>query len=378
MVGGGCTGASIAYHLACRGVDVLLLERGGLASGPTGRSSAILRQHYSLPLLVEMAVHGLRTYSSFEETVGSSSGFVRTGFVIGVAEHDREKLAANVAMQRQHGVTTELLDPDDLERLDPRIATDGLALLCYEPEAGYCDPYLATAGFAAAAGRLGGRVVEGVAVRAVSAGRVETDSGPVAAETVVVAGGSWSVELVAPLGYALPVHAGRAQLGRFRLPAGFEPAPPTLADFEQLFYLKPAEPGYLEVGSLDPRSAEEVVDPDRGPKSAAPAMLDRLAASLARRLPALARGHWRGSWSSVYDVTPDWHPAIGCLPGEEKILLAAGFSGDGFKLAPAVGLSVAELACDGDFQTFDLGPLDPGRFARGELLEARYGYSVIA
>jgi sarcosine oxidase len=68
---------------------------------------------------------------------------------------------------------------------------------------------------------------------------------------------------------------------------------------------------------------------------------------------------------------------IGRVPGTERVVVAAGFSGHGFKLAPAVGQSVAELALDGRATSFDLGLLDPLRFERGELVGARYGYSVL-
>jgi sarcosine oxidase subunit beta len=100
--------------------------------------------------------------------------------------------------------------------------------------------------------------------------------------------------------------------------------------------------------------------------------------ALEQRVPAARGGHWRGSWSGLYDVTPDWHPAVGRVPGADGVYVAAGFSGHGFKLAPAVGLALAELIADGESRTFDLAPLDPARFTRGELLEPQYGYSVIA
>jgi len=96
---------------------------------------------------------------------------------------------------------------------------------------------------------------------------------------------------------------------------------------------------------------------------------------LVARLPGSAEGHWRGSWSAVYDVTPDWHPAIGYVA--ENVIVAAGFSGHGFKLAPAVGVTVAELVRDGHASSYDVGLLDPARFARDELVTTTYGYSVL-
>ncbi len=152
-----------------------------------------------------------------------------------------------------------------------------------------------------------------------------------------------------------------------------------MADFSALdFYFVPAPGGYLEIGTLDPSHAERPIDPDDCPEGAEASTLAAFRASLEARLPAARGGHWRGAWSGVYDVTPDWHPAIGRVPGTDDVYVAAGFSGHGFKLAPAVGVAVAELIVDGESRTFDLAPLDPERFARGALLEPQYGHSVIA
>lgn len=371
-------GASIAYHLAARGVrDVVLVERGTLACGPTGRSTAILRRHYSQPLLVRMAEHGLRLYSQFEEAVGAGCGFVRTGLLVGVDPRDRGALEHNVEVARAEGILMELLDSDELAEIEPRIDPGELDY-CLEPEAGYCDPYLATAGFASAARRDGAEIAEGVTAEAVAPGEVQTSRGTVSAGAVVVAAGPWSPPLLAPLGYELPIRSARAEVGRFRLPADFGGQLPAVADFSaSQLYFKPSEPGFLEVGSLSPHHAERPIDPDACPEGAEAETLEEFAHGLSRRLRGADRGHWRGSWSAIYDVTPDWHPAIGQVPGTEGVFVAAGFSGHGLKLAPAVGLSVAELICDGRTTSFDLSLLDPARFERNELVSTTYGYSVL-
>src|SRR5579872_1299675 len=95
IVGGGCMGASIAYQLAKAAAgDLLLLERATLASGTTGRSSAIVRQHYSLPTLVRMAQRSLHTFQHFATEVGGEVGFRRTGLLIGARAADLEDLQA--------------------------------------------------------------------------------------------------------------------------------------------------------------------------------------------------------------------------------------------------------------------------------------------
>jgi sarcosine oxidase subunit beta len=367
VVGGGVMGASIAYHLAARGIrNVVLYERGGLASGPTGRSTALIRLHYSQPLLVRMAGHGLRLYASFGETVGGDSGFTRTGLLVAADEAEHSALEHNVALGRGEGAVMELLTAPEVDQIEPRIESEGL-VFAYEPEAGVCDPYLVTAGLAEAARRAGVRIEEGAQVESLDA----LDAG-----TVVVAAGPWSPGLLRPLGYELPIRAAQAQVGRFRLPADFGSPPPALADFTSLqLYFVPRGGGVLEVGSLDPEHAEHPIDPDACPEGADRQTLAEFRDGLMRRLRGAERGHWRGSWSAVYDVTPDWHPAIGYVA--DRVIVAAGFSGHGFKLAPAVGTAVAELVADGRSSTYDLGILDPARFERGELVTTTYGYSVL-
>ena len=377
VVGAGVMGTSIAFHLASRGASVVLLDRGAVCSGTTRHSTAVIRTHYTQALLVRMAAHGLQVYRGFENVVGASSGFVRTGMLWGADPVDRAMIEANVALGKAEGVETDVVGADDVAEIDARIVVDDL-VFCWEPDAGSCDPYAVTAGFAAAARRLGADVRERVAARRVEPRGVATDSGFVASDAVVVAAGPWTPPLLGPHGYELAMRAARAQVGRLRLPDDFGPPPPTVGDFSAAqLYFRPGEPGFLEVGSLDPRHADDPVDPDGVAEGAERGMLAEYHRSLARRLRGAERGVWRGAWSGIYDVTADWEPVIGRVPGADGVFVAAGFSGHGFKLAPAVGVSVAELVLDGAASSFDLSLLDPLRFDRGELVGARYGYSVL-
>jgi glycine/D-amino acid oxidase-like deaminating enzyme len=369
-------GASIAFHLAQRGADVLLLERRHLCAGSTRHSTAIVRLHYTQPLLVRMAARGLDVYRTFEDRYGTSAGFVHCGMLFGVAEAESDTLAANVEVGLAEGANTALVSAEEVREIDGRVNPDGLAF-CYEPEAGYCDPYLATGGFAAAAVRSGARIEERRSALWVDGAGVETKAGRIEADAVVVAAGPWTPALLAPVGYRLPIAPAPAEVGRYRLRDAFGPPPPALADFSGVqFYFRPAEPGFLEVGSLAPEHADDV-DPDAPVEGARPTTLRAYEQALARRLRGAAGGHWRGAWTGIYDVTPDWEPVIDRVPGTENTYVAAGFSGHGFKLAPAVGVTVAELVLDGRASTFDVSLLAADRFERGALVGARYGYSVL-
>jgi glycine/D-amino acid oxidase-like deaminating enzyme len=367
VVGGGVMGASIAYHLAAAGIDdVVLYERESLASGPTGRSTALIRLHYSQPLLARMAAAGLALYSSSRTAAGFASGFTRVGLLVGAPEEERGALEHNVGVVRGEGAESVLLSAEDVAQLEPRLRTEGL-VFAFEPGAGYCDPFLVTAGFAEAARRAGVSILEGSRVDSLDS---------LDARVVVVAAGPWSPPLLRQAGYELPTRVAPAEVGRFRLPPAFGSPPPAFADFTaaQLYFV-PRDGGILEVGGLDPEHAEHAIDPDECPEGASRETLAGYRRGLVARLRGAEHGHWRGSWSAVYDVTPDWHPAIGYVA--ENVIVAAGFSGHGFKLAPAVGVIVAELVRDGHASSYDIGLLDPERFARDELVTTTYGYSVL-
>ena len=118
VTGGGVIGASTAFNLALNGVtNVTLVERDSIASGNSGRSSAIIRMHYTTPPLVQLAVYSLRIFQRFREIVGDESGFVPSGYVAIVGEGDREALEFNVRMQQEHGAPTSVIEPADVKRI---------------------------------------------------------------------------------------------------------------------------------------------------------------------------------------------------------------------------------------------------------------------
>src|SRR5271157_4552960 len=110
IVGGGVIGTSIAYHLAARRAGrVVLLEKSHLGAGSSGKSGAIIRQHYSNRLTAVMAQQSLRIFERFDEHVGGPPVFTHTGMVLIVHERDRAALEANVAAQRELGIDVRLV-----------------------------------------------------------------------------------------------------------------------------------------------------------------------------------------------------------------------------------------------------------------------------
>ena len=383
VIGGGVMGTSIAFHLARRKADkVLLLEKSCLGAGSTGKSGANIRQHYSHPLLATMAQSGLRMFEQFTDIVGGPPVFTRCGLVVVAPARERESLAANVAMQQGLGVKTSLVSPEELRSIDPQASLKEDEVAAFESEAGYCEALQVVSSFASAAGRLGAEIREGEAVTGIDldAGRVtgvSTSRGFISSRNVVMAAGPWSASVAQSAGATLPVQPCRTQVVLVRRPCDFAGSHPTYADLANHIYFRSIPGDITHLGNIDSREEKAVVDPDNYNEVADREFVTELRAKLNLRYPSVTRGIGRGGFSALYSVTPDWNPIIGRLPGVEGAFCAAGFSGHGFKMSPAVGELMAEMVIDGGAQAFDIHPLRATRFAEGELFRTAYDYKVM-
>jgi sarcosine oxidase subunit beta len=349
IIGGGVIGCSIAFHLALRGVrDVLVLERNALASGGTGRSVGVVRQLYPTAETTQMVVRSLEVFRRFGEAVGGEAGYVACGCLIGVGPALRPALEASVLRQRALGVRAEVLAPDEVARVEPRIEPAGLGAVLWEPDSGYGDPTGVTLGFAEAARRRGVRIEQGMAVTAIhsASGRVtgvETAAGDrVDAPVVVDAAGLWSPAIARLAGIELPIIAGRHPVFVVERGRDFGPPHVVYLDLAGGAYVRPETGGLTLTGSLTDDEARHPMDPellgaDVGHDEAAE-VLERTS----RAVPRLRDARYRRGWAGAFDITPDWMPILDQTP-LEGFWIAAGMSGHGFKLSPAVGETMAAL-----------------------------------
>jgi sarcosine oxidase subunit beta len=368
IIGGGVTGASIAFHLAGLGVrDVLLLERRFLAAGGTGRSVGIVRQLYPTAETSQMVVRSLAAFRGFHDAVGGESGYVGCGVVIGVSPAMRAKLEETVRLQRSFGVRAEVLEPRELARVEPRINTENLGAVLYEPESGYGDPTAVTTGYAEAARRRGVRIEQGVEVVAISttgerATGVETAAGErIDAPVVVNAAGLWSRAVARLAGVTLPIVIGRHPVFVVERDAGFGRPHLVYLDLAGGSYARPETGGLTLTGSLTDDETQHPMEPDQlgGDVSLDEAMpvLERTG----RAIPRLAEARYRRGWAGAFDITPDWMPILDESP-VRGFWIATGMSGHGFKLAPAVGEMMAALIA-GAAPPVNPAPFAFGRFA---------------
>jgi sarcosine oxidase subunit beta len=372
VVGAGVVGASVAFHLAELGAGILVLDREGPAAGSTARSGALIRAHYPTALEADLAWESLAEYfEPWGERVGGGCGFTRTGFAYLVGADNAEALRHNVAMQREVGVETGLVGPAELEALDPAIRTDGVVLAAYEPRGGYADPSATTVGLLRAAHSLGAHFERRRAAALLERGGrirgVQTDTGPLEAEAVILAAGAWSVSLAESVGLDLPIRPARVSVALVERPYEL-PMHLTLIDTTEGFYARPAAERATLVGSRD--SLEWLPGPDEPTPAPDGAFVAEASRKLARRLPALAGAPYRSGRSGILDTTPDGRPILGPA-GPEGLFLAVGWSGTGFKKAPAVGAEVARWVITGapkrrELESYHLSRFEEGALIRGE------------
>jgi glycine/D-amino acid oxidase-like deaminating enzyme len=349
IIGGAVTGCSLAFHLAGHGVRrVLILERKFLGAGGTGRSVGIIRQLYPTAEATQMVTRSLAVFRNFGDSVGGQSGYVGCGVLIGVSVAMRPTLEKSLALQRSAGVKAEILSPEDMARVEPRIDPAGLGAVLYEPESGYGDPSAVTAGYAEAARRRGAAIEQGVEVTGIlsEGGRVigvATASGDrIAAPVVVNAAGLWSPRVAALAGVELPIIIGRHPVFIIERGPAFGPAHMVYLDLAGGAYVRPETGGLTLTGSLTDDETRHPMDPELLGGEVGFDEASEVLARTARALPQLAEARFSQGYAGAFDITPDWMPILDESP-LRGFFIAAGMSGHGFKLAPAVGELMAAL-----------------------------------
>lgn len=382
IIGAGIMGCTAALELAQRGLRVALLDKKHVGEGPTGKSSAIVRQHYSNEITARMALYSLRVFQNFPERVGDECGFTRQGFLVLVEAKDRAGLAANVALQRRVGIQTELVPPETVCELMPGVESSDLVAAAYEPESGYADPYLTVTAYARAARRLGVRVLQDTEVTGIrfQGGKVvgvESTRDRLDAPRVLNSAGAWGAQVAAMAGVTVPINSCRVQVAFFRRPPGHEAPHPVVGDFVNAIYFRPETGDLTLTGLIDPAEADAVVDPDHYSENTNYDFVLEVGERLVRRYPAMEESGSAGGYASLYAITPDWHPVIDELLPGSGFFICSGFSGHGFKLGPAVGVMVADMITGASEPEFDPYVFRLGRFAEGDLVRGQYEYSIV-
>jgi sarcosine oxidase subunit beta len=378
IIGGGCMGASVAHHLAKRGMtDVVLVEREKLlATGSTGRNAGGVRHQFSNDANIRLSIESIGVLERFADEVGQAIDFHQDGYLfLLTTEGSVDTFRRNVALQRRLGVDVQWLDAAEAMTLAPGLDADGVVGATFCQRDGIADPNGVTMGFAKAAQAAGVSIERDTEVTAIRmhAGRVaavDTTRGTIETRIVVNAAGPHARAIGRMAGVDVPVDPYRRHIFIAQAPAagtGAWQVPASrimVIDFDTTFYFHREGAGLL-FGMGDPHEAptfDTTVQWD---------FLPQVIEAAVRRLPALADAAVSHAWAGLYEVTPDANPIIGPAVGVEGFYLINGFSGHGFQHSPAAGRILADLITAHD-PKFDLTPFAAERFAAGAASGERY------
>ncbi len=379
VIGAGVMGASIAYQLNKRtNKRILVVDQSAPLGGMSGRTFGQIRLHYSNALMLKLAMRGYEFFDNWSREVGyGDPGYVPMGYMLIVVRDQLEALRRNIELAQSLGIDTRFVEPDEIKSLEPAINTDGLEGGAYDPAGGYIDVTRIVLSWLTAAQENGVQLMTGLRADAIEtkSGRVtgvSTTHGRIDTSLVINATGSWTRELLSPLGIDLPLEVRRLDMMYLRQPPGRAQIGCCITDGNSNVVIRPdmgrdilvvAYPPEMPVAQDPAESNNERDDVDH---------LARIKKALAERLPDFCDAKPIRAVSGTYDITPDWHPIIGWAPHIEGLYIATGFSGHGLKLSPAIG-EVTAATVLGQESPFDMRPLRLERFAEGDPMYLAYG-----
>lgn len=376
IIGAGIAGCSVAFHLARVGKRVTVIEKGSVASGMTKRSGALVHAFFADEPTARLASQSLKMYQNWKNLVGGECGYKQSGLIVTVHKDAHAgELEKYISMLVGIGVNVHALSPDDVRDIEPGTRIVDIARAAHEPEAGFIDPVVATQSLAMRAKDMGVKFQTGTFARTIRAERnriiaVETNAGAIQTSDVVLAAGPWADRLLKQLGMEIGITLERHQVAFFDRPEELKVGHAAFLDFATGAYFRPHTYG-LTLGGLIGVQTDSATNADQLDESVSQEFVAQVRTKMSTRLPALANAKFLRGHAGYYDITPDRHPVLGRVPGYAGLIIAAGFSGIGLSIAPAIGECIAEVIADGETHTANLNPFRLSRFKENQLFASQ-------
>ncbi|CAM3063454.1 FAD-binding oxidoreductase [Filibacter tadaridae] len=373
IVGGGVMGSSTAYSLRKNGFEgrIIVFEKDPTYKYcSTALSAGGIRQIYSTSVNIRLSRFSLKVYEKFAEKmaidgVRAEIDFKQRGYLFLATDKTLPALQKQLIMQNHYGVPSEIVSNADLKSIIPELNTDDLAGGLYCKEDGYLDPYSVMQAYRKNAQLLGVEYLsEEVATILTEQGRTTgvrlVNGTTYSAPIIVNCAGAWGAELSEKIGLPLPLAPLKRQIYLFNTTEKLVKPLPLTIDPTGVYFRHEGDQivcGFSEdvKPGIDFRWRRSSFDP--------------LWPILAHRVPNFESLKLESGWAGLYNYnTADQNAIIGEHPLLNGYFVALGFSGHGMQQAPGVGLGLAELICNGKYETLDLTPLRVGRFAERDLV----------
>lgn len=350
VVGAGIVGASVAYHLSQQGLRVTVIDASGPAAGATGHSSAVVRVHHMDWDLTQLANVALDEFLHWQQALGGPSVFTRTGFVHCFPPERVPDLDRRLAALRRNEAEYRKVGPEELRGEFPQVKWPEGTMAVWESHGGYADPRRCVRTYLDRLQQKGGRFQEGeslvgMRIRNGRLSGLQTTSDTLSTETVVVAAGAGTGFGAVLQGVGLPLRTRRIVAQRLLVKPTAEAIPACFDESSDPMWFRPDGEHQVIMG-VD--SHQWDVDPTKPQPPTDKAYLKEARERFQDRLHDLSVVELLEVRSGLDGYTPDQLPIVDRLPFADGIFVAAGFSGVGFAVAPAMGRCLATWITSGN------------------------------
>nr|XP_029505934.1 dimethylglycine dehydrogenase, mitochondrial [Oncorhynchus nerka] len=381
IIGGGCVGVSLAYHLAKAGQkDVVLLEKSELTAGSTWHAAGLTTYYHPGINLKKVHYHSIKLYESLEAETGQAVGFHQPGSIRIASTPVRvDELKYQMARAHWHPTPQWLITPEKIKELFPLLNMDKVLAGLYNPGDGHIDPYSLTMALAAGARMYGAQIYNPVLVSGLtptSDGKwdVQTPHGTIRANRIVNATGFWAREVGQQIGFdhpTIPVHHQYVVTATVPEVKALKAELPVIRDLEGSYYLRQERDGLLfgpyekeEKMVLQDSWVRDGVPPGFG-KELFESDLDRIMHHVEMAMemvPVLKNADIINIVSGPITYTPDLLPMVGPHQGARNYWTAIGF-GYGVIHAGGIGKFLSDWIVTGE-PPYDLIECDPNRYGK--------------
>lgn len=368
IIGGGVTGCGIAYNLAKRGMDnVIVIERNFLCSGATGRCGGGIRQQFTTEANIKLAMESVRLFEGLSEELDTDIEYEQGGYLIITYEDEVEQFKKNVKLQNTLGLKSRFITPEEAREIVPLLNIEPIAGATFCPTDGHANPFRVTHAYAKKARERGVDIekfteVQGIETKNGQITAVKTNRGTIKTKVVVNAAGPHSRDIAAMVGVDLPLKPYRHEI------LVTEPIEhildPMIISFKTGIYFSQQKCGAIIGGIGDPE------EPPSYNVEGSLKFMKRMTKTMIELVPAFGHLNVLRQWAGLYDVTPDAQPILGWTEGVDGFCQANGYSGHGFMIAPKVTELISELIVDGK-TSMPIDDLNVKRF-EGEIVGEAY------
>jgi len=376
VIGGGVAGTSCAYHLAEFGwKDIILLERDQLTSGTTWHAAGLIGQLGATSTITKLRKYSLDLYKKLEKETELSTGLKQNGAITVASTKERmQELLRQATTAQLSDVEVEILDQKKIKNLYPVLHNDDLVGGVYMPHDGQADPVGVTNVLAKAAKTNGVKIFEKTPVKKILTKNkkicgVETSSGIIECEYIVLATGMWSRQIGKQIDVSIPLYPNEHF---YIITEPMKDLPkdlPVLRDYNACLYLK-EDAGKMLVGIFEPNAKPAFKNTEKVPDDFSfgefPDDFDHFEPYLEKsfhRLPLLKNAGVRKFFSGPESFTPDTQYLLGETPEVKNLYTCCGFNSIGIASAGGAGRVTAEWMINGHINE-DLFSLDIKRFQK--------------